>query len=389
MSASGVVAALTAPLVMSIGFIIWDIHWKKHEGSAFALNMYKCTLASIAFLIMSLLIEKEASKDEPPFQVFQDNLREVGYLILSSVIGIIVGDALWLEALQIIGSRRVIVVDATKPFVGAILDWIIIGEDLLPISLIAMIITAFGVLIVSFENENESESEEHIPKSQPTQSNELKDDMKGIEIQTEQCEGFDRQNSHVIDSLGQVDMFQVESGREYKEERQNAQVKPRNLSRRGYMFSVINVLLDSYGVVLTKQYGRMFTSWQINLVRFGFAGAFMLILSAFLRIYEKVSLGINTKKYKWYELPQMECIPWARISLGVAFVTFACPALSNYAVFEVPLGLALTLFSITPLYAIPLVWFMKKEKPTNRGTGGAIIAVVGVVLLVSFGTNRT
>ena len=48
----GLIAAISAPLFMTIGFLIWDIEWKKAGGSAFALNMFKCNLASLAFLIM-------------------------------------------------------------------------------------------------------------------------------------------------------------------------------------------------------------------------------------------------------------------------------------------------------------------------------------------------
>ena len=150
--------------------------------------------------------------------------------------------------------------------------------------------------------------------------------------------------------------------------------------RKGYLYSVLNVLFDSYGVVLTKQHGKKFTSWQINLVRFGFAGAFLLLMSVCMRVSQRHRKHSHEKT--WYLLPDLNKSRWIRMIFGIAFVTFACPALSNYALFEIPLGLALTLFSLTPLFAIPLVWLMKNEQPTRKGILGALVAVIGVIVMI-------
>lgn len=118
----GTLAALLSPLLMSVGFVIWDKHWK---GSAFALNLLKCSLASLGFLLLSLLTRLDA-----PFSasVFTD--EAVYYLAVSSAIGILVGDIAWLEALRVIGARRVIVVDTLKPFLSALLGYAVLGEEL-------------------------------------------------------------------------------------------------------------------------------------------------------------------------------------------------------------------------------------------------------------------
>merc|ERR1712183_776446 len=96
----------------------------------------------------------------------------------------------------------------------------------------------------------------------------------------------------------------------------------------------------------------------------------------------------------WYKLPIgvtaagiMNRKSWLKISLGVVFVTFICPALTNSAVFHIPLGLAMSLGSITPLFALLLEWpiYRTKEKiPTVRALIGAILAVSGVVVLSIF-----
>ena len=38
--------------------------------------------------------------------------QNVGFLILSSTFGIIIGDVLWLEALRLLGAKHVIVIDS-------------------------------------------------------------------------------------------------------------------------------------------------------------------------------------------------------------------------------------------------------------------------------------
>ena len=76
---------------------------------------------------------------------------------------------------------------------------------------------------------------------------------------------------------------------------------------------------------------------------------------------------------------------WSKVSLGVVFVTFLCPALSNYALFQIALALALTLGSITPVYALILEWaILRNKRPTLRAIIGASLAVAGVAVLSIF-----
>jgi drug/metabolite transporter (DMT)-like permease len=86
---------------------------------------------------------------------------------------------------------------------------------------------------------------------------------------------------------------------------------------------------------------------------------------------------------QWYQLPRESFKTWSLVSVGVLFVTFFCPALSNYALFKIAMALALTLTSITPLYALFLEWavYGREKKPTLRGIFGASLAVGGVIIL--------
>ena len=156
----------------------------------------------------------------------------------------------------------------------------------------------------------------------------------------------------------------------------------------GYILAIGNVVLDTYGSILTKQFGRGMSTWAISLIRFGSSGIFMIILSMTLRILHRKKQPTsseseveNERKRSWYLLPSMDSRAWSKICLGVLFVTFICPALSNYALFQITLALALTLGSITPLYALILEWPFHGKKPNIWAILGVLLAVGGVIIL--------
>ena len=91
----------------------------------------------------------------------------------------------------------------------------------------------------------------------------------------------------------------------------------------------------------------------------------------------------------WYALPSMPAWPWLQCALGVVFVTCLTPALSIYALMEIDLALTVTLTSVSPIYALPLVVLMKGERPTLRASVGACVAVLGVVVLCMWGLEPT
>jgi len=205
----------------------------------------------------------------------------------------------------------------------------------------------------------------------------------------------------------------------------------------GYGLALLNVVLDAYGFLLTKKYGVGLSTWEINLVRLGFAAVFMLVVSVCMRLREvfvehlkriqkrsrkSVTIvdgrsssssggnggGANSSYSSrfslsgagstflsdsiggggpWYRMPRMKLQSWFIVSMGVLFVTFLTPALSNYAVIELSLALAVTLISVTPLFTVPLAWLMRGEVPTRRGCLGASLAVMGVIVMCIWGVD--
>ncbi len=352
----------------------------KSGGSAFALNLYKCNLASIGFLIVGFIFNFTISEgievDDEEKSSLSWTFESVSYLILSGFIGIIIGDLAWLEALRLLGASRVLIIDTLKPFSAALFGWVILGESVHNAAFSGIILTVLGILVVGLEREryssdqSASDDEEHQLSSDETEKG--KSSEKRLERET-----LKLRSKSVTSSQSKL-------------EKESAWEK-----RRGYAFAIGNIFLDTYGSVLTKQHGGRFTSWAINLIRFGSAGMIMVFVSILMRLLKKQDCTKKTeektddgsqRKSAWYRLPNLDWKGWVKISLGVLFVTFLCPALSNYALFQIALALALTLGSITPLYALFLEWIFhgKHKKPTLRAIGGASLAIGGVVILGIF-----
>lgn len=294
-------------------------------------------------------------------------------LLLSSLLGIIIGDNTWLLALQLIGAKRVIVIDTLKPFLAAILAYYYLSEPFTLAIGMGLMISTIGIILVSFDRNSEESSD----------------------------------NNNNISSVGCLHTW-------------------------GYILAAINVILDAFGSLLTKIYGQSFNTYEINLLRFGFASISLAIIS--FAIFVSVSIHklvtysrtvpinpvanplssssssvreflpleiddvphedeappplpnryMQTASAPWYLLPgphEMAAKDWGTVIGGILLVTFLCPALSNYALFQIPLGLCLTLSSLGPVYAVPLVYLLSGEKTGTAGIVGALLAFAGVSIL--------
>ena len=392
----GVVAALLAPFFMSLGFFIWDMRWTSSLGSAFALNMYKCTVASVWFAMMAGI---RGFVTENSLNVF--TVTTVGYLALSSTLGIIVGDVLWLEALRLLGAKHVIVADSLKPFAAAILGRFLLNETLHLIGYVGLALTVLGVGVVAWEG-SESSPEEINQETHFEKTPSLPIDKNDCDKTT------NPPNTNQ----------EVEPDIPMKHNTQAPQLTSSNMKeyKRGYACAILNVLADSFGSFLTKQHAAGMTTWSINLIRFGFAGFVLVCISINMRLYRRHSSSkdglikttdlarhndvvgntehtsiINDDAAKncnvpmWFELPSLTKKGWLQITLGVAFVTFLCPALEKHALMQIALGLCAALSSVGPLYGLFMDWIFKGKRCTGIGLAGVILAIGGVVILCIYG----
>jgi len=339
----GIAACLGSPFLGTLGFLFWDDHWK---GSAFALNAYKCSVASFGFVVVVVISRFGFGIGDS--LGLEESVVVISMLVLSSILGIIVGDLAWLEAMQRLGARRVIVIDSVKPFLAAFLGWLFFGENLRPVAFGGLALTSIGITLVSMlEEEEESTTADH-------------------EIETKIESTADEEIETKIERTA-ADQIPPQKG------------DSNNTTRIGFVMALFNVIFDTIGNVITKAYGRNLTTWEINLVRFGFAAIVLLCVSIVCRL--------RNAEAKWCRLPVLPQQSMLLITLGVGFVTFLGPALYTYGLFQVALALAITLNSVGPLYALPLSLVMKNDRPAPKIKEwlGAVFAVTGIVVLTIWG----
>ena len=71
---------------------------------------------------------------------------------------------------------------------------------------------------------------------------------------------------------------------------------------------------------------------------------------------------------------------WFQSALGVFFTTFLCPLISVWTMFVLPLGVAVALSSLTPLWSLPVgAWYGRPISAT--ASVGAALATGGVACL--------
>lgn len=432
----GVASALASPLVTTMGLIVWQDHWK---GSAFALNLYKSCLASIAFLVTVLIAAKVGQRSSEVFTT-----KAVGYLVLSSTLGILIGDLTWLQALQLIGARRVILVDALTPFIAALFGFAFLGERIRPAAFGGIALTVAGVLLVSLESNDDDDDKSSVSLSEPNattvpenQSDDVEETLSVVDLTTvndDPASDPTATTSYAPNTLlspARETILTTDAPTNDATPRLGICSPKNRVLWIGYSMSLLNAVLDTYGSVLTKQYGRGMSVWEISLIRFGFAGSVMLIVSVGMTVKARMcqsspnqrnaaTLTNHAKEASaagqaphgeddgkptvvadddldqptpestcpWYSLPMdtMTRWSWLRVSAGVALVTFLGPSLANYALLSIALALTLTLTSVGPLYALPLTyWMSTDQQPTLRALFGASLAVAGIVVLALWG----
>ncbi len=118
-SHAGELAGLSSSFLWAIGSLIFA----RSPASAGALNLFKNAIAAV-FFVVSLWIARLL--DGGPF--VSAGAAAVGFLALSGVVGLVVGDTLYFRSLQILGPRRALVVSMLAPPLAALLGWAALGE---------------------------------------------------------------------------------------------------------------------------------------------------------------------------------------------------------------------------------------------------------------------
>lgn len=357
----GIVAAAATPLLGAVGLFIWNKVW---TGDAYTLNLVKCTLGSFGFVVVGLATRGAG-------WLAAATPETVAWLVVSAFVGIVIGDNLWLHSLQVLGARRVILIDILKPFIALAMARFVLLEGISVSVALGMVVTLCGVLAVSLEK-----TEDH--ERGPAENNTGKDgDVDG---------------SIPDDVLLEVALDDAPAPKD-DDEAADADAKPVVFSSggdrmvMGYVAAALNVAFDTWGTVLTKQHGGALNTWEINLVRFGSAALTLALGAAFRgrtasrgieRATSASTIGDATDARTF--LPELTPREWGQVAAGVAFTTFLAPGLGNFALFRVSsLAVFSTLLCVGPIYSLPLGYLIKGERVTCRAVVGSVVAVLGVV----------
>ena len=280
-------------------------------------NRARLVLAVTFVIIMHWILEGQ------PLPLGAEPFRWA-WLGLSGLIGYVFGDGFLFQAFVMIGPRLSMLLMALAPVFSTILAWVLLGETLSVVELLGIGLTVGGVMLVIADRRNGKPSGARDGGTPPP------------------AEG--------ISPLARADT-------------------------RHYVLGVLCGLGGALG-----QAGGLFAS------RMGLAGNFpalsgnlmrLLVATAAIWLVTLVSGQIP------HTLRRLRAEPRATLHvLGGAFAgPFIGVWLSLIAVQQIPLGIATTLTSLSPIVLLFIGRLLFKERITGRAVLGTLIAITGTVLL--------
>ena len=132
-------AALAAALMWTCSSMIWG----RINLPALTLNFFKNWIGVVLILIHLVvlgLISGEALFSAPP--------ELWGWLAISGIVGIVIGDTFYFRSLQILGPRKALMVATTAPLFSAILASLLLNESLAYTAMLGVVMTVAGVVVV-------------------------------------------------------------------------------------------------------------------------------------------------------------------------------------------------------------------------------------------------
>ena len=113
---AGELCALLAPLCWSLAVV----GYRKSDLPPASMNLFKNSLALVLLSVTLIVASVPIPTDRP--------LIDWGILVVSGILGLMVGDTLFLEGLRRIGAARLALVDTAYAPVMVLLAWVFLGE---------------------------------------------------------------------------------------------------------------------------------------------------------------------------------------------------------------------------------------------------------------------
>ncbi len=132
----GALAALGAAMTWAVASLLFEKHGRQVGG--LVLNLIKCVIAASLMLPTLMMLEGRAW----PTSMSSETL---GWLGLSGVVGLSIGDTFWFGCLLRLGARRALLLFTLAPPLTAILAALILDEPFTGMMVVGMCTTLAGV----------------------------------------------------------------------------------------------------------------------------------------------------------------------------------------------------------------------------------------------------
>ena len=392
-------AGLLSPAAQTVGLFIWQNRWK---SDALSLNCFKGCFSSLFHGAVALATTASFSEAYLPGPVWM--------MILSSVLGIVIADTWWLIALASLGARRMIAIDTIKPFLALGLGAALLGDKITFLAVAGVVVTTTGIFFVNYTKimgggdtrepkDKKWGSIEHLQGvSSPLANSSVKVGPKLI------AKGTSGKKFQEMVSSPRGTVPENSPGATIGDHEEAGDAGESSLSKDpptttsdsdattegrdfvAYMYAVGNVALDVYSAALTVQYHRDLSAADVSFIRFGFAGVALAFAVAVREAYRSINPSPEPTPSESLEkgkggIRAMNEMDWMGVAGGTIFVTVLGPLLNTWVMFKLPLGIAITLNSTTPLFSLPVAWWYD-EVVDRIAMAGAVLSTAGVVMLV-------
>ena len=133
----GIISALGASICWTYACFLWR---KQTEYfSALQINLIKNVIACLIFSPILFTLD------------FQSNFREIIILLASGVLGIAIGDSLYITSLKNLGTRKTLTIEASSPILASILGAVMLNEMPSRKVLLGVLIVSLSLIGVAFQ----------------------------------------------------------------------------------------------------------------------------------------------------------------------------------------------------------------------------------------------
>jgi drug/metabolite transporter (DMT)-like permease len=108
------------------------------------------------------------------------SFHNVVWLAVSGIIGFVIGDYCLFKAFEITGARVAMLIMTLSPLFAALAAWIILGEKMVLLHLLAMVVTLVGIALVVFSRKQAVDTNEQLAGASLRISYPVKGIMLGI-----------------------------------------------------------------------------------------------------------------------------------------------------------------------------------------------------------------